>query len=57
MSIKRVVPNITTERLEESRKFYAELLGFEAPPDYPVEEGNLHIERVMKLKRKDKQKR
>ncbi len=28
MNIKRVVPNITTARLDESRKFYVEFLGF-----------------------------
>jgi catechol 2,3-dioxygenase-like lactoylglutathione lyase family enzyme len=29
MSIRRVVPNIQSERVEESRKFYVDVLGFE----------------------------
>jgi catechol 2,3-dioxygenase-like lactoylglutathione lyase family enzyme len=29
MSIRRVVPDITTERMEASRKFYVGLLGFQ----------------------------
>ena len=29
MSIRRVVPDIATERLEESRSFYTEFLGFD----------------------------
>jgi catechol 2,3-dioxygenase-like lactoylglutathione lyase family enzyme len=33
MSIKRVVPDITSERIEESRKFYADFLGFEVAMD------------------------
>jgi predicted enzyme related to lactoylglutathione lyase len=33
MSIRRVVPNIQTERMDESRKFYTELLGLEAAMD------------------------
>jgi catechol 2,3-dioxygenase-like lactoylglutathione lyase family enzyme len=28
MSIRRVVPDITSERIDESRKFYTEFLGF-----------------------------
>jgi catechol 2,3-dioxygenase-like lactoylglutathione lyase family enzyme len=33
MSIRRVVPDITTQRLEESREFYVGLLGFEVAMD------------------------
>ena len=28
MSIRRIAPNITSDRVDESRKFYTELLGF-----------------------------
>jgi catechol 2,3-dioxygenase-like lactoylglutathione lyase family enzyme len=33
MSIRRVVPNITSDRPEESRAFYSDLLGFEVGMD------------------------
>jgi catechol 2,3-dioxygenase-like lactoylglutathione lyase family enzyme len=33
MSIKRVVPDITSDRMEESRKFYTEFLGFAVAMD------------------------
>ena len=33
MSIRRVVPDITTERLEETQEFYTGLLGFEVGMD------------------------
>jgi len=33
MSIRRVVPDITSERMDESRKFYTEFLGFEVAMD------------------------
>ena len=33
MSIKRVVPDIVSERIEESRKFYMEFLGFDVAMD------------------------
>ena len=33
MSIRRVVPDITTQRLEESREFYVGLLGFQVAMD------------------------
>lgn len=33
VSIRRVVPDITTERLDESREFYLGLLGFEVAMD------------------------
>jgi catechol 2,3-dioxygenase-like lactoylglutathione lyase family enzyme len=32
-NIRRVVPNIATDRLEESRKFYTEFLGLEVAMD------------------------
>ncbi|MDQ2742607.1 MAG: glyoxalase [Chloroflexota bacterium] len=33
MEIRRVVPNITSDRLDESRTFYVDLLGFEVAMD------------------------
>lgn len=33
MSIKRIVPDITSERMAESRKFYAEFLGMDLAMD------------------------
>ena len=33
MSIKRVVPDITSQRMDESRKFYTEFLGFDVAMD------------------------
>ncbi len=33
MSIKRVVPDISSERIDESRTFYTELLGFDIAMD------------------------
>ena len=33
MSIRRVIPNIKSERFEESRKFYGEFLGFDIAMD------------------------
>lgn len=33
MSIRRAVPDITTQRLDESREFYVGLLGFEVAMD------------------------
>jgi len=33
MSITRVVPNITSDRLDESRKFYTDFLGFQVAMD------------------------
>jgi len=33
MSIKRVVPDIASERMDESRKFYTEFLGFNVAMD------------------------
>lgn len=33
MSIKRVVPNIPTNRIDESRAFYTELFGFQVAMD------------------------
>jgi predicted enzyme related to lactoylglutathione lyase len=33
MSIRRIVPNIQSERLDESRKFYTEFLGLEVAMD------------------------
>jgi catechol 2,3-dioxygenase-like lactoylglutathione lyase family enzyme len=33
MSIRRVVPNITSDRLDESRAFYSDFLGFEVGMD------------------------
>ena len=33
MSIKRVVPDIVSQRMDESRKFYTEFLGFDVAMD------------------------
>jgi catechol 2,3-dioxygenase-like lactoylglutathione lyase family enzyme len=33
VSIKRVVPDIVSERIDESRKFYTEFLGFDVVMD------------------------
>ncbi len=33
MSIRRIVPNISTDRMEESRKFYTEFIGLEVAMD------------------------
>ena len=33
MSIRRVVPDITCNRIHESRKFYTEILGFDVAMD------------------------
>jgi predicted enzyme related to lactoylglutathione lyase len=33
MSIRRIVPNIQSERMDESRKFYTEFLGLEVAMD------------------------
>lgn len=33
MSIKRIVPDITSERMDESRKFYTEFLGLDLAMD------------------------
>jgi catechol 2,3-dioxygenase-like lactoylglutathione lyase family enzyme len=33
MSIRRVVPNIASERIDESREFYTEFLGFDVAMD------------------------
>ncbi len=33
MNIRRVVPNITSEKVEESRKFYTDFLGFQVAMD------------------------
>ena len=33
MSIKRVVPDIVSDRIDESRKFYTEFLGFDVAMD------------------------
>jgi catechol 2,3-dioxygenase-like lactoylglutathione lyase family enzyme len=33
MSIRRVVPDITSNRIDESRKFYTEFLGFDVAMD------------------------
>ncbi len=41
MSIRRVVPNIPTSRLDESRQFYTDLLGFEVGMDMPLGAGRI----------------
>ena len=41
MSIRRVVPDITTDRLEESQKFYADVLGFQVAMDMPIDRARI----------------
>lgn len=41
MSIRRVVPDITTDRPDESRKFYTEVLGFQVAMDMPMKTGRI----------------
>jgi catechol 2,3-dioxygenase-like lactoylglutathione lyase family enzyme len=41
MSIRKVVPDIASNRLEESQKFYADVLGFQVAMDMPIEGGRI----------------
>jgi len=41
MSIRRVVPDIASDHLEESRKFYADVLGFQVAMDMPIDGGRI----------------
>ena len=41
MTIRRVVPDIASDRLEESRKFYADVLGFQVAMDMPIDRGRI----------------
>jgi catechol 2,3-dioxygenase-like lactoylglutathione lyase family enzyme len=41
MTIRRVVPDIACDRLEESRKFYANVLGFQVAMDVPIDRGRI----------------
>jgi catechol 2,3-dioxygenase-like lactoylglutathione lyase family enzyme len=41
MSIRRVVPDIASDRLEESRTFYTEVLGFQVAMDMPLNQGRI----------------
>jgi len=41
MSIRRVVPDIASDRLEESQKFYADVLGFQVAMDMPLDTGRI----------------
>jgi catechol 2,3-dioxygenase-like lactoylglutathione lyase family enzyme len=41
MSIRRVVPDIASDRLEESRQFYADVLGFQVAMDMPIDRGRI----------------
>ncbi len=44
MTIQRVVPDITTQRIDESREFYIGLLGFEVAMDSLPPEDDPHYE-------------
>jgi catechol 2,3-dioxygenase-like lactoylglutathione lyase family enzyme len=41
MSIRRVVPDIASERVEESRTFYVDVLGFQVAMDLPLNAGRI----------------
>ncbi len=41
MSIRRVVPDIVSDHLEESRKFYTDVLGFQVAMDMPIDRGRI----------------
>ena len=41
MSIRRVVPNIASDDLEASRKFYADVLGFHIAMDMAIDSGRI----------------
>ena len=41
MSIRRVVPDLATDHLEESRTFYTNVLGFQVAMDMPIDAGRI----------------
>src|SRR5688572_12642533 len=41
MTIRRVVPDIATDRLDESRRFYTGVLGFQVAMDMPMNAGRI----------------
>jgi catechol 2,3-dioxygenase-like lactoylglutathione lyase family enzyme len=41
MTIRRVVPNIASERLEESRGFYTDVVGLQVAMDMPIDRGRI----------------
>ena len=41
MTIRRVVPDIETDRLDESRQFYTGVLGFQVAMDMPMNAGRI----------------
>ena len=41
MTIRRVVPDIASNRLEESRKFYTDVVGFQVAMDMPIDRGRI----------------
>jgi catechol 2,3-dioxygenase-like lactoylglutathione lyase family enzyme len=41
MAIRRVVPDIPTDRLDESRQFYTGVLGFQVAMDMPMNTGRI----------------
>jgi catechol 2,3-dioxygenase-like lactoylglutathione lyase family enzyme len=41
MTIRRVVPDIATDRLDESRQFYTGVLGFQVAMDMPMNAGRI----------------
>jgi predicted enzyme related to lactoylglutathione lyase len=41
VSIRRVVPNLASERLEKARAFYVNVLGFQVAMDLPINAGRV----------------
>lgn len=41
MSIRRVVPDLATDHVEESRTFYTDVLGFQVAMDMPIDAGRI----------------
>ncbi len=41
MSIRRVVPDLASQHLEESRAFYVEVLGLQVAMDMPIDTGRI----------------
>ena len=41
MSIRRVVPDLASDHLEESRKFYTDVLDFQVAMDMPIDGGRI----------------
>ncbi len=41
MSVRRVVPDLASQHLEESRAFYVEVLGLQVAMDMPIDTGRI----------------